>query len=774
MVKVLFHTSLLLVLLSISGLANPSRALAADINPPYASNLNGWQINVSDDLALPDEILKSIKTDINLSFSRIEPDSLPALADYLNQLYPELDVNNNSMLSTKQLEKIIGIARQANSVAKQATSDWTDNEIKTLVKYLQTKLQQRYAQLKHCNAYLHIDGIDTVEKRIALVLRVANKLESETDFDESSIACSKSYQASLSSTQADVKEKTIWVNRITLQIDELQSNQISKEQHQSLDKSIEQLLRAKTNYVTEGISGFSEIDLQYVLMWLTSLDDGARNAVQLSEVQNRKLTQALLQLRADRGLSFKALGELSTEVKRLFRQQGFILASSYIPKQNFAKAYGDVKLAVLLGRLSAVEVQSKNKMHYHESVIKKPFEEHIGKVVTGDISKNYYFLNDMPGLSLQSGLFEPGDNQGETKLVLNVEEKRWSAMASADNYGTDFTGKYRAIVSANWFNPIGRGDSLNVGLLHAFDPDNSSLGSLSYDFPLTMRLGSSFSYDRSAYDASRIINGLSTVFEGETDTYNLGLEWKLKRSQQINMDVGLNVFHKRTETDVIFSLGSFSLPRGQEEKTKGAGIYFDMNGLNNRFRTAFNLNAAFTHGENDNSISTNIDDDFDKLSLSMDSASFLKGEHIPTSRLVTQIEARFSDQSLPSYEQFSLGGPYTVRAYSASTFLVDKGVFAKLAWQINLFDFLEMDESSQSALDLGVFYEVAHGKINEGGIDATLSGYGLSARYRWGRRLSLDSSFSFRGKFDTNDGRFVINDSRDSKFLINLRYEFNP
>lgn len=772
MANFIFQISLLLVLFSISVFAMPSRAQAADINPPHASSLNGWQLNVADELALPDELLKSIKADIGLSFSRRASDSLPALADYLNQLYPELDAGNNSQLSAKQLEKIIGIARQANSTAERITSAWTDNEIKTLIKHLEAKLQHRYAQLKHCKAHLFIDGIDTVEKRIALILRAANKPESETD--ELPIACSKSYQASLHSTQTEVKEKTIWVNLISLQIDELQSSQISKEQRQSLDKSIEQLLRAKTNYFAEGIQGFSEIDLQYVLMLLTSLDDGSRNAVQLTEAQNRKLIQALLSLRTDRGLSFKALGELSTEVKRLFRQQGFILANSYIPKQNFAKAHGDVKLAVLLGRLSAVEVRSTNKTHYHESVIKKPFEEHLGKVVTGDISKNYYFLNDMPGLSLQSGLFEPGDNQGETKLVLNVEEKRWSAMASADNYGTDLTGKYRSIVSANWFNPIGRGDSLNVGMLRAFDPDNSSLGFLSYDLPLTMRLGSSFSYDRSAYDASRIINGLSTVFQGETDTYNLGLDWKLKRSQKINMDVGLNVFHKRTETDVVFSLGSFSIPRGQEEKTKAAAIYFDMNGLNNRFRTAFNLNATFTHGENDNSISTNIDDDFDKLSLSIDSASFLKSEHIPTSRLVTQIEARFSDQSLPSYEQFSLGGPYAVRAYSASTFLVDKGVFAKLAWQINLFDFLEMGESSQSALDLGVFYEVAHGKINDGGIDATLSGYGLSARYRWGRRLSLDSSFSFRGKFDTNDGRFVINDSRDSKFLISLRYEFNP
>jgi hemolysin activation/secretion protein len=59
---------------------------------------------------------------------------------------------------------------------------------------------------------------------------------------------------------------------------------------------------------------------------------------------------------------------------------------------------------------------------------------------------------------------EPTDTPGESDIVLNVKHsKPWTFVVSADNSGTDATGKWQGNVSLGIDNPLGLNDVFTVG-----------------------------------------------------------------------------------------------------------------------------------------------------------------------------------------------------------------------------------------------------------------------------------------------------------------------
>ena len=85
----------------------------------------------------------------------------------------------------------------------------------------------------------------------------------------------------------------------------------------------------------------------------------------------------------------------------------------------------------------------------------------------------------------------------------------------------------------------------------------------------------------------------------------------------------------------------------------------------------------------------------------------------------------------------SLGGPYGVRAYPIAEFLMDRGYFGSVDYQLNISSLMD-SVSDNWDINLGLFYDYAYGQ-NEDPLDSERSnvglggpGGGMQVEYRWG------------------------------------------
>jgi hypothetical protein len=208
------------------------------------------------------------------------------------------------------------------------------------------------------------------------------------------------------------------------------------------------------------------------------------------------------------GYTLAELESMAADVTELYREAGFFLAWAYIPEQKVKD--GLVRINVLPGALSAVNIEGNER--YSTSRIMAPFEGFIGEPVErGQLQSAVLQVRDFPGL-MPLAVLRPGEEVGSTELTLRVAEQPMNFSLTGDNYGTVVNGKYRAIGSLVWNNPLGQADRLKVDILQTFDPAENTYGSIFYESPVAR---SSWSLGANIY---------TNQFEVGSIGQNLGLQ----------------------------------------------------------------------------------------------------------------------------------------------------------------------------------------------------------------------------------------------------------
>jgi hypothetical protein len=185
-------------------------------------------------------------------------------------------------------------------------------------------------------------------------------------------------------------------------------------------------------------------------------------------------------LQSPDGYTINQLQGVADEVTRFYRERGFVIAQAIIPAQEVEN--GVVSLRVLEGSLGNVRVEDNNA--YKSSIIEGPFRRLQGYPITQDsIERALLDVQNFPGLTV-FGTFTQGDELGNTDLIVKVrEEDRFNFTPSVDNYGSEFTGEFRAMLDFKFNNLFGVADQLNGYVLKTFEPDNGTYGGLNFQFP---------------------------------------------------------------------------------------------------------------------------------------------------------------------------------------------------------------------------------------------------------------------------------------------------
>ena len=602
---------------------------------------------------------------------------------------------------------------------------------------------------------------------LSIKLIVIEEFDEKSDFDF--LGCFNRIDS-----RADYAEM-LWVNEIKITSS---TDRRMKEISVEVKKILARELKEKTNYNPMGINGFSEGMLLLLADKISKLYYKSGGG-QLDSEQNRMLLKHLAKLYRTRGITFNRLGEIADKLKAFYRNEGFIMSTVYVPQQNFSKAKGTVYLSAQSGVLGKVKLSSNNEMVYSDKVVSGIFDSYIGRGVRDDISDTYFKLGLLPGLSVKSGYFEVGDNPGETNLIVDVD-KRWGKIAVvSDNYGSKLTGEHRALTSIDWHNPLGYGDNVSVGYLYGFNPQRTQLGYFNYQFPLVLPstyLG--LSYERNVYTALKDFGGsIPVLVEGESENKGLSIRQYLITNKDLNITLDFLANKKAAIVNSNFKLATSTVVQKRSEEADVIALGLHMDFLISSIRTAVLIDAQGAWGVVENAADLNIDSEFTTLSASINTSTLMSFSGRFKSKISLYLEGSYSDKALPSYEQFGIGGPDKVKAFTSAVFLGDTGLYGNIEVTSDLFDLLASRRSAVAhKLDIGVFYEKSTARLNGFAdalpVSAEVSGYGGLLRYSWRRNLVVGASLSYvDDKYSEDDFQFLDN-GENGKALINVRYTF--
>ena len=258
-----------------------------------------------------------------------------------------------------------------------------------------------------------------------------------------------------------------------------QSSLADVEQQQVNQFLQDELTRIKARH-QPAAHGFTEDELVEVARYLNAI--GVHDAgVKLSREDVSDLQTLVERQKDKRRVSVKDLEEIASALQSYIRQRGYPLAVAYVPSQ--AVEAGEVQLAVEVGQLASVVMADASQRSWTDTM-----DGLVGSAVQrSEIETRLNLLNRMGGDVLQAG-FQPGEDVGESEMVLHVaEEKRFSGRARIDNHGLDAFGQERISYQASTRQLAQLGDRLDVHVASALEGDDHLFGGVKYTVPIAER-----------------------------------------------------------------------------------------------------------------------------------------------------------------------------------------------------------------------------------------------------------------------------------------------
>lgn len=376
-------------------------------------------------------------------------------------------------------------------------------------------------------------------------------------------------------------------------------------------------------------------------------------------------------------LDFMQMQEVVDKITERYRKAGFIVATAFLPAQTV----GDdriIQIEVLEGSIGKIVV--KGAKRYYPGVIAASAEKLKGKPLRKSaIDTALLYDRNLPGVSVTS-TFQPGEHTGETDLIMVAREAPRPVAFSlgANNYGNELTGRYRSQFGATWNSPLGIGDSLAANVDYAFDPSQNVYGSLVYRAPTVVVPGLSAVVGATRSEL-QINNGMFAALgvKGPSSMLFGGADWRFVNTTDLQLDSTLHYIQERSK---LSSLG-IAL---SDERFDVAELGLAMNRTDQRFNGIDLVQFALRKSVNDRSrkpdlVSPDHAGNFLVAKLSYTRLQFLT----KSQRLYFKLAGQYTRDALAPLEQFSLGGPDSVRAYPIADALTDRGYYASLEYHVD-------------------------------------------------------------------------------------------
>ncbi len=393
---------------------------------------------------------------------------------------------------------------------------------------------------------------------------------------------------------------------------------------------------------------------------------------------NKKLSKALADF-TNQPISFAKLLQVEAVITKLYTDAGYISSGAFIPaEQVFSPQGAVVKVKIVEGGIEEIKVTGTRRLS--PSYIRS----RIGLGTSKPLNRNrlleaLQLLQINPLIQNITAELSAGSRSEQSVLEVKVKE--------ADSFRTEFfvdnarvpsVGSFRRGVSLSEGNLLGFGDNFTARYTNT---DGSDALDVSYSVPLNPRNGTLSL--AGGFSNTRVIEPPFDRIDITGDSFYVDLSYRqpIIQTPTKELALGFNLSREQSQTTLLgenFPLSPGSDAQGETRLSVGR-FFQDYTQRSQQevlaLRSQFSLGVGF----------------FDATvnSRAPDSRFFSwrgQGQYVrlfaPDTLLVLRSDLQVSTRALVPLEQFSVGGPLSVRGYRQDQYLTDNGFFASAEFRL--------------------------------------------------------------------------------------------
>lgn len=480
--------------------------------------------------------------------------------------------------------------------------------------------------------------------------------------------------------------------------------------------------------------------------------------------------QPLYQDYIGKTVTSKEINEMVDKIESRYKERGFLTTDVYIPEQQITG--GILEIRVAEGKLGKITVEG-TKWFTKKLVAKYIHAKQNELLNIKELQRDLLRLNQNPDLEVKT-VISAGQEPGTSDIILKVVDHfPYHIGGGADNQGTRLSGKYRGSVSARATNLTANNDFVFFNSVNSAD---SSGQFVSYAFPIDTR-GTKVAFDFSYFTSKigREFRGLDITGNTLNFIPHVTGEIYLSEDLQISADAGLNIKSvKKTSTaiGVLSTNEQLRMPYYRMDITKmdtlfGGGQTSVSPQIT--FGTSHFLGAS-TRGQ-------------PKASRDSTNGYYFKYEHslrriqkMPwESYMLLRHQFQAPSETLPSSEQFQLGGANSIRGYPEGDYLADIAATLNLDWIFPMYlipkDYKlpKCDTPLRQQIQPVIFMDLGGGHITQKMV--TERGYKILMGLGGGMRINLYNKLNVRLEWAQAVGSPPTQNSGPSTFHITANFE---
>jgi hemolysin activation/secretion protein len=407
-------------------------------------------------------------------------------------------------------------------------------------------------------------------------------------------------------------------------------------------------------------------------------------------------------------------------ITQLYHKKGYAFAQAYLPEQEIQGGILDV--VVQEGALG--EVRVKGNRFYPAPFVQKHFDRDRQQGIQNrSLERSMLLLNDRMDLNA-TGVVDAGSSTGTADLSVQIKDQYpLHVTLDYNNYGAKLVSRHRfglEVEKGNLF-PLTEGDLLSFRWMAGSPVSDLTYGRLLYGIPVNHNgTRVNLVYSKGNFDAGKY-QDVRNITMG-TESWGVSVEHPfIKREvRTLKGEVGLD---GRDFTQRIEPIRH----KADQIRLLRVGIEYEQQDTTGRNVAHLSLHQGLGEalgGMNDNdpmSSRSGADDRFFKSSVMLARMHRLTG----MLSLLLRGEGQITPDKLVVGEQFSLGGPYSVRGYPSGEYLSDNGYSLTAELQAHPFP-------GKSFFHLAFFVDTGSGSLKGASVGevrrASLSGAGFGAR----------------------------------------------
>jgi len=372
-----------------------------------------------------------------------------------------------------------------------------------------------------------------------------------------------------------------------------------------------------------------------------------------------------------RDLTLSEITRVADAITEKYRAMGYLIAYAYVPAQDITE--GVVVIKALEGRVGEIRVTGNR--HYGEGFI----EGHLRQAARGvslreeDLERALLILNSEPGLRVRTFL-KAGAGRGTSDILARVSESsRIGGALTYDNFGSRTVSKSRATLSVEGGSLAADGDRFSLTGstgLDRLDTQRLSYGRAEYSLPFGYngtRLG--IYYTNSAYEAGGSVAPLR--IEGGANVAGVYVTHPVVKRLDETLDLRGGFDYKDVHDFMLDTTRS-----RDEVRSASLGVsYTFTDALLGRDLVSFTLYhgipGVLGGAENDETGTSRSGAGGGFMRYTLEAAR--TQELSRGASVVLRAGGQFSADPLFSAEQYSIGGPGTVRGFPPTFYSGDIG-----------------------------------------------------------------------------------------------------